>query len=50
LALSAAEELIRRKLGVQSKDVDKVEHLNETPGLGLKPFSEVAGVRWPDSS
>ena len=49
LALSAVEELIRRKLGRQSGSVEKVEHLNETSGLGARPFSEVAGVGWPDS-
>lgn len=50
LSLAAAEELIRRKLGKQSNGVEKVEHLNETPGLGLKPLSEMAGVGWPDSN
>jgi hypothetical protein len=50
LALSAAEELIRRKLGRQSSSVEKVEHLSETPGLGVRPFSELAGSGWPDSN
>jgi hypothetical protein len=50
LSLSATEELIRRKLGPQSRNVEKVEHLNETPGLGVRPFSEVAGLGWPESN
>lgn len=50
IVLSGAEELIRRKLGRQAREVENVEHLNETPGLGLRPLSEVAGVGWPDSN
>lgn len=49
LALAEVEELLRRKLGRQSHEVGKVEHLNETPGLGQRPFAELAGVEWPDS-
>jgi hypothetical protein len=50
LTLSAVEELIGRKLGRQSNSVEKVEHLNETSGLGARPFSEMASVGWPDAN
>lgn len=49
LQLSAAEELVRQKLGRHAAQVEKVEHLNETPGLGLRPLSELVGVGWPES-
>jgi hypothetical protein len=48
LALSRAEELVRRRLGRRAAQVDKVRHLNETPGLGLRPLSEIAGAGWPE--
>lgn len=49
LALSGAEELVRRRLGRHASQVDKVRHLNETCGLGLRPLNELAGPRWPES-
>jgi len=48
LALSAVEELIRRKLGRQSSRAEKIEHLNETSGLSARSFIEVVGAGWPD--
>jgi hypothetical protein len=48
LALSRAEGLVRRRLGRRAAQVDKVKHLNETSGLGLRPLSEIAGARWPE--
>jgi hypothetical protein len=50
LALSGAEVLVRRRLGRYAAQVEKVNHLNETPGLGLRPLSELAGAGWPESN
>lgn len=50
LSLSRAEDLVRRKLGRRAGEVEKVEHLNSSPGLALKPFGELAGAHWPDST
>ena len=50
LSLSSAEELVRGKLGRNGDQVDKIEHLNESPGLALKPLQELVGANWPDSA
>lgn len=49
LALSSAEELVRRKLGKHAGKVERIEHLNESPDLELKPLGDLVGARWPDS-
>jgi hypothetical protein len=50
LSLSSAEDLVRRKLGRKGDQVDKIEHLNESPGLSLRSLSELVGERWPNSA
>ena len=49
LLLSEAEELVRQKLGRQAGQVEKIEHLNQTSGLGLRPLGELVGSGWPES-
>jgi hypothetical protein len=50
LMLSRAETLVREKLPRQASRADKVEYLNATPGLGLRPLGELVGDAWPDAS
>ena len=50
LMLSGAEDLVRRKLGKRADRVDRIEHLNENLSLDLKPFGELAGANWPEST
>lgn len=50
LLLAGAEELVRRKLGKRADRVERIEHLNESPGLDLNPLGELAGANWPEST
>ena len=48
LSLSEAEEVVRRALDRSDVAVaEKVDHLNATSGLGVRPLREIIGPTWP---
>jgi len=49
MSLSDGEELVRKKLGSHVDKIERIEHLNQSAGIILKPLHELAGAHWPDS-
>lgn len=48
MALSTAEVRLRRRLRLRpDSDAERIDHLNATTRLQLRPLSQIAGPSWP---